>query len=99
MRLAAPGFLLLLFLAVAVLAPGSAQAADTPSARETALALHQSAQPVAQHDDSRVGVQLVVAGIAAGFVVGAGSLAYLLRRKLGLTAYAPDQTAGGGEHH
>ena len=97
MRVAALGFLLLLLLAVAVPTPRApAHAAETPPLSAPARALRQSTQPIDQHDDSRVGVQLVVAGIAAGLVVGAGTAAYVLRRKLGLTAYAPDQGPGGG---
>lgn len=69
-----------------------------PSGRTTATAiLATPPRPVDDHADSRVGVQLVVVGIAAGLVAGVGTAAHLLRRKLGLTAYTPDQNAGG--HH
>ncbi len=54
-------------------------------------------QQVDDNDDTRVEVQLVVAGIVAAFVVGVGSGAYLLRKRLGRVAPPPDQSAGG--HH
>lgn len=86
----------LMLIAVAAGRPG--EAAGVPSTGARAAVLMQAApRPVDDHDGSRVGVQLVVAGIAIGLVVGVGTGAYLLRRKLGLTAYAPDQNAGG--HH
>lgn len=63
----------------------------------TSAAAQSTPKPVDSHDGSRVGVQLVVAGVALGLVVGVGSAAYLLRRRLGLTAYSADEAAGG--HH
>ncbi len=55
-------------------------------------------QTVDDHDGSRVGVQLAVTGIAAGLVVGVGTGAYFLRRRLGLTAYSPEAASGGPPH-
>ena len=94
----------LIALSVLVLAMFAAVAAVTPSrAADSASRTHSetmlsAAQPVDDHDESRVGVQIVVAGIAAGLVVCVGTGAYLLRRKLGLTAYSPESAAGGGHH-
>ena len=88
-----------LVLASAAAASGSrVHAAALPGASESPAALREATRPIDQHDDSRVGVQLVVAGIGAGVVVGMGTVAYFLRRKLGLTAYSPEQAAGGGHH-
>lgn len=82
----------------AALAAGPAHAAGVPVRDAGTVVASQSApRQVDDHDGSRVGVQLVVAGIAAGLVVGVDTGAYLLRRKLGLTAYSPDQAADG--HH
>ncbi len=47
-------------------------------------------------DDDRVEVQLLVLGIVIGTVFVLGTGAYLLRRKLGLTAYTPPVDSG---HH
>ena len=97
MRLIALSVLVLvMFAAVAVARPS--QAADTTPLTQASVLWQADAQPVDDHDDSRVGVQLVVSGITAALVVGVGTGAYLLRRKLGLTAYAPDSAAGGGHH-
>jgi hypothetical protein len=97
MRVVAVVLLLLLLLATASSRP-SAHAADAALRVEAQAALRQSTPAVASHDGSRVGVQLVVAGLAAGLVVGVGTAAYVLRRKLGLTAYSPDQSPDGGHH-
>lgn len=47
-------------------------------------------------DDDVVEVQLVVLGIVIGTVFVLGTGAYLLRRRLGLTAYTPPADSG---HH
>ena len=97
MRLIALSVLVLaMFAAVAAVTPS--QAASSASRTHSEAMLSAGTQPVDDHDESRVGVQLVVAGLAAGVVVGVGTGAYLLRRKLGLTAYAPEDAAGGGHH-
>lgn len=47
------------------------------------------------NDDTRVEVQLAMLGIAVFTVVGLGGAAYALRKKLGLVAPPPEQSAGG----
>ena len=77
-----------------MLAVAPARAADQAAvAAPPALAVRQ----IDDNDDTRVAVQLTVAGIAAFVVVGVGLGAYLLRRRLGLVEPPPEQTPGG--HH
>jgi hypothetical protein len=87
---------LALIVATVAFAPAQVRAALV-APHPVPSASHQSTPVVDQHDDSRVGVQLVVAGVAAGVVVGVGTAAYLLRRRLGLTAYSPGDSSAG--HH
>jgi hypothetical protein len=98
MRILSLAVLVFLLITAAALAR-PAEAADVPASHTKAQAMVHAAppRPVNDHDESRVAVQLVVAGVAAGLVVGVGTAAYMLRRKLGLTAYTPDKDAGG--HH
>ena len=74
-----------------------ASAAPAPPQDARAAVLYQQKKHVNDHSESRVVVQLIVAGIAAGVVVVLGSGAYLLRRKLGLVAPPPAQGSAG--HH
>lgn len=55
-----------------------------------------SPQDAVADDDDRVEVQLVVLGVVLVTVFGLGTAAYLLRRKLGHTAYTPPADSG---HH
>lgn len=84
-------------LAVTVLAlpaTGLARAADV--AQDQRLdAAYQAA--VDDNDDTRVEVQLVVVGAAIGLVVVGGTVAYLVRRRLGLVAPPPEP--GSDAHH
>jgi hypothetical protein len=72
----------------AVTPGGPLLAADAPAREPGALPRQRQ---VDQHDDSRVEVQLIVLGAAAVTVVVVGTAAYLLRRRLGLTAYDPKE--------
>ena len=100
MRLTALTLLLVLIFAAAIPAVRRAQAAGEPTASGRSVRAGEATgpSPVDNHDGSRVGVQLAVAGVAVGLVVGVGTAGYFLRRKLGLTAYSPDHPPGG-EHH
>lgn len=71
------------------------QAAESMHGRSAAIAMQQK-PPVENNDDTRVPVQLLVLGLAAGIVVGLGSAAYVLRKRLGLVPPPPAQT---GDHH
>lgn len=77
----------------AISAPSASAARGVPLDERPGIA----AQQVDDNDDTRVEVQLVVAGIVAAFVVGVGSGAYLLRKRLGRVAPPPDQSGSG--HH
>ncbi len=91
---------LALLVGVALLASatvGGAYAASDVHLVEAHQTIDAQQQHVDQHDDTRVGVQLTVLGLAAVVVVVIGTGAYFLRKKLGLTAAPPPQTGAG--HH
>jgi hypothetical protein len=96
MRLLSLTMILALALLLAATA-GRAFAAPVPRRDARAAVSYQQKKHVDDHDESRVAVQLIVAGIAAGVVVVVGSGAYLLRKRLGLVAPPPAQGSGG--HH
>lgn len=91
-------FALSLFAAlVAIVLSGTlVDAAAAPPAAPQPIAMTQQ-PPIDDNDDTRVEVQLIVAGIAAFTVVGVGSAAYMLRRKLGRIAPPPGD--GASSHH
>lgn len=91
---------LTLVVTCALMGPWVADDADAHDATmaERGAAVAPTQEPsVDDNDDTRVEVQLVVAGIAAATVVGIGTAAYLLRKKLGLVAPPPEQ--GADAHH
>lgn len=88
---------LLLALTAALYGGRPAMAAERaaepgPGAAVTALQEDEAASG----DEDVVEVQLVVLGIVIGTVFVLGTGAYLLRRRLGLTAYTPPADSG---HH
>ena len=77
----------------------AAVASDAP-AQHTPATLSGQAKPVIDdHDESRVVVQLIVLGLVIGVVVVAGTAAYLVRRRLGLTAYDADAARAAQDGH
>jgi hypothetical protein len=95
MRILAITTLLAFTLVAAASAHAVSAAPVTLSVGQPAMA----AQQVDDNDDTRVGVQLVVVGIAAGVVVGVGSIAYLVRRRLGRTTYDREAAEKALAHH
>lgn len=89
--LAVVGAALVMLAGAAVIVAPAAYAGEGGEAPAPAQTL------VDDNDDTRVEVQLMVAGIAAFTVVGVGMTAYMLRRRLGLIAPPPE--AGSGGHH
>jgi hypothetical protein len=79
----------------------AADAASVPGVTSSPAALAQEEEATQQsgggEDDDLVEVQLLVLGLAAFIVVGVGTVAYLVRKRLGLVAGPPEQGAGG--HH
>jgi hypothetical protein len=90
----------ILLLAFAVVAAASARPAIAMQASPHSPAQGIAAQQqVDDNDDTRVDVQVVVLAIAAGLVVGVGSLAFALRWKLGRTTYDRDAAEKALAHH
>ncbi len=85
--------LVLTFIAVAPWR--AAEAADLVEGAPAPAAAAQSEELPSENDDT-VAVQLTVLGIVLGAVFVAGTGAYLLRRRLGLTAYTRPADSG---HH
>ena len=77
----------------------AAVAADAPAQRTPAPLSRQTKPIIDDHDESRVVVQLIVLGLAIGVVVVAGTAAYLVRRRLGLTAYDADAARAAQDGH
>lgn len=82
---------------LAALSPGVAMAGEGEGDDDPPVAV-QPKEVVDDNADTRVEVQLVVLGVAAATVVGAGVAAYMVRRRLGLTAYDPAAHGGGSPH-
>jgi len=76
--------------------PGGPLLASDARAPAPGAPSHQ--RQVDEHDDSRVEVQLAVLGAAVVTVVVIGTAAYLLRRRLGLTAYDPKEAEAKMRH-
>jgi hypothetical protein len=92
-------YLLLVVVTAAIFAATAIpRAAMAGEGEDTRPPVSQQPVDVDDNDDTRVEVQLVVLGIAAASVVGAGLAAYFIRRRLGLTAYDP-AAHGAGTHH
>ncbi len=77
----------------------AASAASVPAQHPTAIVARQVKPAVDDNDDSRVVVQLIVLGIVIGVVVVAGTSAYLVRRRLGLTKYDADAARAAQDAH
>jgi hypothetical protein len=93
-----PFFVLPMILILAAASVGTAAASSVPKPSPAHTPAMQGTTQTPNDDDDLVEVQLVVAGVAALVVVGLGSAAYFLRRRLGLTAYNPEEAGGGGHH-
>lgn len=82
-------------ISLAAAGAGHASAAMLPLTH-TLLQRASATQAVPPHEGSRVGVQVVVLGIAAGLVLVVGTAAYVIRRRLGLTAPPPGEPPASG---
>lgn len=86
-----------LVLAAALVAAAPAATANARTIGEDRIAVeHVAPQTTTADDDDRVEVQLIVLGVVLVTVFGVGTAAYVLRWKLGRTAYTPPTDTG---HH
>ena len=84
---------LVLTIAVVVPVPG-AQAADVAHEAPLPATAVQEGQGASPGNGDTVAIQLSVLGVVLATVFVAGTGAYLLRRRLGLTAYTPPKDSG-----
>ena len=86
-----------ILLAAVFVAAAPQTAADARTFADDRIAAGEVApQETAESGDDRVEVQLIVLGVVLVTVFGLGTGGYLLRRKLGRTAYTPPTDTG---HH
>lgn len=85
------------FFAAVLACVGSPNGMDAAPIGQDRIASPVAApQAAADSDDDRVEVQLIVLGVVLVTVFGLGTVAYVLRWKLGRTAYTPPGDSG---HH
>jgi hypothetical protein len=98
MRAFALSLLLMLTPLIALSMSGARMAHAAAATQDvTAPRVLMQEDATADDDDDLVEVQLVVLGGAAFTVVGVGTAAYFIRKRLGLVAGPPEQGADG--HH
>lgn len=83
-------------ISLAAVGAGHASAAMLPLTHTLLQQASPTQVAVPPHGGSRVGVQVVVLGIAGGLVLVVGTAAYLIRRRLGLTPPPPGEPPAAG---